>query len=326
MHYKKFYRPTVREALRAVREELGPTALVLSTRMVASPGVRGWIGGRGVEVTAAVDRDQVSTARITPSASRLDQRSRSIAAQLTASGLSESVATAVAKHPALHARGAGAQTLRDAVADTLAPLTAPEGDFAAVEVFVGPPGVGKTTTIAKIAAQERAARAARLGLVAADGFRVGAVEQLRLYADIIGSPFAVARSGAELTRAIDRLDGPVLVDTAGRSPKDEGIAEILDVLSKRTGIRRHLVMPATTPAAQAKRIIERFAPTHPDRLVLTRLDEIDTLAPLVDVLTDSALPVSYLATGQSVPDALERATPEVFTSWVLGDATEGARA
>jgi flagellar biosynthesis protein FlhF len=326
MHYKKFCRPTVREALRAVREELGPDALVLSTRIVASPGVRGWIGARVVEVTAAVERADVSPSRITPSADRLDQRERGVAARLTASGLSQSVAAAVAKHPAVHRRAGGTQALREAVADTLAPLTAAEDDFAAVEVFVGPPGVGKTTTIAKIAAQERAARAARLGLIAADGFRVGAVEQLRLYADIIGAPFAVARSGGELARVIERTRGPLLVDTAGRSPRDEVTAEMLGILAERNGVRRHLVLPATTPPPQARRIIDRFAPTRPDRLVLTRLDEVDTLAPLVDVLNDAQLPVSYLANGQSVPDALERATPRALTAWVLGDAAEGARA
>ena len=75
----------------------------------------------------------------------------------------------------------------------------------AVELFVGPPGAGKTTTIAKIAAQERARRGARLSLLAADGFRVGAVEQLRLYADIIGSPFAVARTPREIEQSLSRV-------------------------------------------------------------------------------------------------------------------------
>lgn len=324
MHYKKFYRPTVREALRAVRDELGPTALVLSTRMVPTPGIRGWMGARVVEVTAAVERDEVSEERITPSASRLDARGRGTAARLQASGLSEALAEQIAGHPKLQDRGAGARALRDAVADTLAPLAAPAEDLAPVEVFVGPPGVGKTTTIAKIAAQARATRAARLGLVAADGFRVGAVEQLRLYADIIGSPFTIARSGGDLARAIEGREQPLLVDTAGRSPRDEASAEILEALTGRDGIRRHLVLPATTPAGQARKIIERFAPATPDRLVLTRLDEIDTLAPLVDVLADCRLPVSYLAHGQAVPDDLQRATPAALTDWVLGDRMDGA--
>jgi len=308
-----------------VREELGPSALVLSTRSVTAPGLRRWIGSRLVEVTAAVDRDQVTDDRIQPSENRLSERARGIAARLQSCGLSESLSTSIAEHPSLGKRGAGADVMRHAVADTLAPLVAQADDTAPVEVFIGPPGAGKTTTIAKIAAQARAGRSARHGVVAADGFRVGAVEQLRLYADIIGAPFAVARSGVELTRALEDLRRrPVLVDTAGRSPRDEGAAEILDVLSQRPDVRRHLVLPATTTAPQARRIFERFAASRPDRLVLTRLDEIDTLAPLVDVLATCGLPVSYFTHGQSVPDDLQRATPRLFSDWVLGDREFGA--
>jgi flagellar biosynthesis protein FlhF len=336
MHYRKFCRPTVREALSAVREELGPDALVLSTRMIAPPGLRGWMGARVVEVTAAVDREQVSGERIEASASRpaepvapatplaLPAMARGLAARLQASGLSDTLAATIARHPRLQERGAGAGTMREVIAEALAPLAAPAEPMARVEVFIGPPGVGKTTTIAKIAAQARGTHSARLGMVAADGFRVGAVEQLRLYAGIIGSPFAIARSGADLARALDELDQPLLVDTAGRSPRDEGAAEILDVLATRGGVRRHLVLPASTSPAQARRIFDSFRTARPDRLVLTRLDEVDTLAPLVSVLTDSGLTVSYLGHGQAVPEDLERATPKTLTDWVLGDRMEAA--
>jgi flagellar biosynthesis protein FlhF len=339
MHYRKFCRPTVREALSAVREELGPDALVLSTRSIASPGLRGWMGARVVEVTAAVDRDQVSGERIEASANRpaepaappasplsvpLPAMARGLAARLEASGLSDTLAATIAQHPRLQDRGAGASTMREVIAEALADLAAPAEPMARVEVFIGPPGVGKTTTIAKIAAQARGLHSTRIGMVAADGFRVGAVEQLRLYADIIGSPFAIARSGADLTRALDELDQPLLVDTAGRSPRDEGAAEILDVLAARVGVRRHLVLPASTSPGQARRILDSFRTTRPDRLVLTRLDEVETLAPLISVLSDSGLRVSYLGHGQGVPEDLERATPKTLTDWVLGDRMEAA--
>lgn len=333
MQYKKFRHPTVRDALRAVREELGPQALVLSTRMVNAPGLRGWMGARVVEITAAIDRDEVSEPRIPASAPRRETparaprdarevRARGVMARLQAGGLDEAFADAVAQHPALQERGADPQAMREAVADTLAPLVTGD-EPAAIDVFIGPPGAGKTTTIAKIAAQARASRAERIGLVAADGFRVGAVEQLRLYAEIIGSPFAVARSAADLTRALDEEQRPLLVDTAGRSPRDTAAAEILEVLADRKGVRRHLVLPATTPATQARRMLERFAATRPDRLVLTRLDEADSLAPLVGLLRECRLPVSYLGHGQNVPDDLQRATPQALTDWVLGDRVEG---
>src|SRR3954466_3891532 len=95
-------------------------------------------------------------------------------------------------------RGSTPARLRDALAARLGNLAAPADDFARAEVFIGPPGAGKTTTIAKIAAQERARGGRRLGFIAADGFRVGAVEQLQTYADILDAPFRIARSAEEL--------------------------------------------------------------------------------------------------------------------------------
>jgi flagellar biosynthesis protein FlhF len=339
MHYKKYRRPTVREALRAVREDLGPSALVLSTRMVRSGGLQGWFGARVVEISAAAEPDGVSEARPAPSVARpldpstnsespthdpLEPHARSVAARLTATGLGTDLAARIARHPGLKGRSVGPEAVRTAVAETLAPLTAIDRDLAPVEVFIGPPGVGKTTTIAKIAAQARATTSSRVWLVAADGFRVGAVEQLRLYAGIMGAPFLVARSGEELSSTLDGIRRPLLVDTAGRSPRDAGNAEILDALAGRRDVRRHLVLPADTTPAQARRIIDRFSRTSPDRLVLTRLDETTTVAPLINVLEDYKLPISYFTHGQSVPDDLQRATPTALADWVLGETISGA--
>ena len=144
-----------------------------------------------------------------------------LVAQLLSTGLDRDLATRVARAvPRGPRRIASAAAIEAALATELGGLVAGDEPFAPVELFVGPPGVGKTTTIAKIAAQERARRGRRLSLLAADGFRVGAVEQLRLYADLIGSPFAVARTPAEIERSLVATASPLLVDTAGRSLGD----------------------------------------------------------------------------------------------------------
>jgi flagellar biosynthesis protein FlhF len=235
MHLKKYRRPTVKEALRAVREELGPSALVLSTELVPVAGVKGWLGRREVEITAAAERIPVSEIR----PARADETAgREIAARLQATGMDPTLAREVAAGlPLGRRRSVSNESLQRALASRMASVAATDDEFAAIEVFVGPPGAGKTTTIAKIAAQERARHGQRLGLVAADGFRVGAVEQLRMFAEIMGSPFTVARSPQELEAALGGSRRPLLLDTAGRSPKDDASREMFRVLSHRRDVR-----------------------------------------------------------------------------------------
>lgn len=321
MHLKRYRTATVLEALTRARAELGPGALVLSTRLVRAPGPRGWLGGREVEVTVAAERE-VSENRPDvegfrhPNARTVDP----IAARLEATGLESSFAREVAAAvPRRDRRGASPGGLRRALASRLGPSVAGYDAYAPVELFVGPPGAGKTTTVAKIAAQERARSGERLSMVAADGFRVGAVEQLQLYAEIIGTPFFVARNASDVERAIEASDTPVLVDTAGRSPSDREAQELFDVLGRRAWARTHLVMPAATPTRDAGRILDRFADAHLDCVALTRVDEADTLAPLVGLLRERRLPVSYLGTGQRVPEDLYRATPPLLAACMLGE-------
>ncbi len=327
MHLKRYRRETVKDALRAVREDLGPNALVLSTRLVAAPGMKGWFGRRVVEVTAAAERPSLSDARHVeePVASKADRATDQLVARLQAAGLDPALARDVARSlPASKRRGATLQTIRETLELQLAAITAVDEDFAPIEVFVGPPGVGKTTTIAKLAAQERALHGKRVGLVAADGFRVGAVEQLRLFADILGSPLTVARTAGELEQALRGAKRPLLLDTAGRSPSDDVSREMLRVLAGRKDVRTHLVMAANTPYTTARKTLERFEDARPSRLVLTKLDEAESLAPLVSLLRERQLPISYLGTGQSIPEDLQRATAPALASWIAGDVRTGA--
>jgi len=324
MHLKRFRRETVQDALRAVREALGPGALVLSTRLVPAGGMKGWIGRRVVEITAAAERPAMSELRQPRAADPVRDANRDahraaqeIAARFEAAGMDPALARAVAEaHPADRRRGASLESLRRTLAGQVAPLAAGDTDFAPVEVFVGPPGVGKTTTIAKIAAQERARGGKRLGLVAADGFRVGAIEQLRLFADILGAPFQAARSPEELEAALAGGRRPVLLDTAGRSPADGPSREMFRLLASRADVRTHLVLAANTTKELVRRALDRFEDARPSRLVITKLDEAESLAGILPILRERNLPISYLAAGQNVPDDLERATPPAIAAWV----------
>lgn len=334
MHLKRYRKPTLKEALRAVREDLGPNALVLSTREVAASGMRGLMGRRDFEVTAAAERHDVPDERHTSPLpqpivrtrrSSADRAIDEIAARLEAGGLEPDLARQIAQsHPVHRRRGASAEALRLTVARELSSVASGDEGYAPIEVFVGPPGVGKTTTVAKIAAQERARHGQRLALLAADGFRVGAIEQLRLYADILGAPFSAARTVDEFARALDDTRRPVLVDTAGRSPADEAATDLFRVLAARRDVRTHIVIPAITAPRAAERLLDRFADARPTRVVLTRLDEMDSIGALVGIMKERRLPLSYFGTGQSVPADLQRVTASTLADWVMGDMAEGA--
>jgi flagellar biosynthesis protein FlhF len=346
MHLKRYRSETVKDALRMVRAELGPDALVLSTRTVLATGVRGLLGKREIEITAAAERHEGPEDRHPPSPlgygaasprptrgagvgkprrRAVERAVNEIAARLQASGLDASLAEQIAaQHPVNRRRGADLESIKNTVAAELASLAAGEESYAPVEVFVGPPGVGKTTTIAKIAAQERARHGQRFGLLSADGFRVGAIEQLRLYADILGSPFEAARTPDEFARALADLRHPLLVDTAGRSPSDEASRDMFRVLASRSDVRTHLVIPATATARVVERLFDRFADARPTRVALTRVDEAESIGALVSVLRGRGVPLSYLGTGQHVPADLQRATSPLLADWIMGDMATGA--
>jgi flagellar biosynthesis protein FlhF len=326
MHLKRYRMPTVQGALAKVRADLGPHALVLSTRLVPRRGPAGWFGAREVEITAAADRPSVSETRLPASTPPARAADHEIVARLVAAGLDTALAQQVfAAVPRSARRAASIPTLRTALARCLESSAAGGDAFAPVEVFVGPPGAGKTTTIAKIAAQERALHGRRLGLVAADGFRVGAVEQLRLYADIIGTSFRVVRAAAEMEQVFATPSPhPLLVDTAGRSAPDRAARSMVDLLAGHHGVRTHLVIPAHARPAELDRLLEGFGQARPDRVAVTRLDECESPIPLFTALRERHLPVSYLGTGQRVPEDLARATPPVLAACMLGEALAAA--
>ena len=319
MYLRRFRGTTLRETLARAKQELGPDALVLSTRLVPRAGW-GWLwGAREVEVTVGAERD-VSDDRPPAQESRQAAVSNPITARLCATGLDATLAQEVAEAlPAPGRRGASLVSLRRVLGERLGALAAADDGFAPIEVFVGPAGAGKTTTIAKIAAQARVRDSGRLTIVSADGYRVGAVEQLRLYADIIGAPFQAVRSASDLLATLAAGRRPILVDTAGRSPTDSVARELFAVIAARPEIRTHLVVPAGCSVRELDRLLAQYREARPTRLALTKLDEVETLSPLVGALRRHDLPISYLGTGQRVPEDLDRATGSRLAAWVLGE-------
>jgi len=190
-----------------------------------------------------------------------------------------------------------------------------------VVALVGPTGVGKTTTIAKLAANYRLRENKRVGLITVDTYRIAAVEQLRTYADIIDLPMLVVSTPREMREAVARLRDLdlVLMDTAGRSPRDEvKIQELKSMLAEAEPDEVHLVLSAVGGARGLASTAQRFAAVGATALVFTKLDEATGLGNLLTVTRSSSLPVSYLTDGQNVPDDIQVAQKETLAPLILG--------
>lgn len=174
-----------------------------------------------------------------------------------------------------------------------------------IVALVGPTGVGKTTTVAKLAANYRLREKLRVGLITVDTYRIAAVEQLRTYADIIDLPMEVVSTPREMREAVARMHDMdlVLMDTAGRSPRDEvKIQELKSLLAEARADEVHLVLSCVGSASNLATTAEKFSAVGTTALIMTKLDEATGLGNVLPLLRQSRLPLSYLTNGQNVPD------------------------
>ncbi|MBS0210395.1 MAG: flagellar biosynthesis protein FlhF [Planctomycetes bacterium] len=186
--------------------------------------------------------------------------------------------------------------------------------------LVGPTGVGKTTTIAKLAANYRLRDKRRVGLITVDTYRIAAVEQLRTYADIIDLPMQVVATPRQMREAVAQMAhlDLVLIDTAGRSPKDEiKLQELKAFLAEAEADEVHLVLSAVASASVLQNTAERFGHVGTTALVLTKLDEATSLGHLLPLVRNGRLPISYLTDGQNVPDDIAPADRARLTKLML---------
>jgi flagellar biosynthesis protein FlhF len=190
-----------------------------------------------------------------------------------------------------------------------------------VAALVGPTGVGKTTTIAKLAANFHLKEKRRVGLITVDTYRIAAVEQLRTYADIIDLPMQVVSTPREMREAVRRMSDLdlVLIDTAGRSPKDEvRLQELKSFLSEANADEVHLVLSSVGSPRVLEQTARQFGAVGTTALILTKLDEASGLGNVLPVLRTRRLPLSYLTNGQNVPDDIEIADAGKLARMILG--------
>jgi flagellar biosynthesis protein FlhF len=401
MRIKKFEAVNMREALRLVKNEMGPHAVILSTRSLKrGEGAFGLFGRPVIEVTAALDGDNVSGVKdqkAAPLASdhyfshlstlidplrndinaikemmgrysdggfpkgsdnpfrgEIDKLKSKMDFIIKHSGMAEDFAIDegyLIPYQQMLSRGINEEYASDIIhtmqkkgykiqnntlaiasaADRVMKSTKVSGplykknDPQKVVAFVGPTGVGKTTSIAKLSAAETFAKN-RVAIITIDTYRVAAVEQIKIYAKIIGIPVDVVLTPEELKESLrmHRDKDIIMIDTAGRSHKNDKqlheISEFLNPSMKQRGthenfsshsIEIHLVISANSDEKNIGDTIDKFrGVTTINSLLFTKLDETDLFGALYNQSLRTGIPLSYFTTGQKVPEDIEAATPE----------------
>jgi flagellar biosynthesis protein FlhF len=196
----------------------------------------------------------------------------------------------------------------------------PLGDRARVLALVGPPGCGKTTTLVKLAVRYGLACARGVQLITTDTRRVAAVEQLRTFAAILGAGFDAVETARGLEQALEanREKGLILIDTQGYAANEMGeAAELAHFLSDDKSVEVHLLAPASMRSADLSRTIDRYEIFAPSKLIFTRIDETSSLGAIVSESARTGKPVSFLGTGQQIPEDIEPATANRLVEMVL---------
>lgn len=191
-----------------------------------------------------------------------------------------------------------------------------------VIIVIGPTGVGKTTTLAKLAANMVLTEKKKVALITSDTYRIAAVEQLKTYSEIIGVPLSIIYTPAEILNAIETYSNKdlILVDTAGRSHKDKyQLMELKTLIKSSIDYEVYLVMSATTKFSDCIEIIKSYSFLDDYKLLFTKLDETSSFGVILNVAYITKKPISYITTGQSVPDDIEIADNSKIINCLLGD-------
>jgi flagellar biosynthesis protein FlhF len=323
----------MREALERVKRELGSEAVILGTRTLAGHGLR---RGR-VEITAAGPSAlgklvgprtraappaeppapvAVRAAPAPPAGPRVPPPLRPYYVELVQQEVAEELAEQIVQRAAAQAGSAAPAAIRAALRTYITSLVPADSEPEAAPgrprrlALVGPSGSGKTTTLAKLAAHRKLRGAQRIGLLSLDMHRLAAHEQLRHYAELLEIPLHTAQTIGEVRAALQALHDVdlLLIDTLGVGLREQArFARLATLLRAARPDETHLVLPASLAAPVQQRVVRGFAPLGISRLVLTRLDDAVGFGVILNVMQQLNMTVSYVTTGQNVPNDIEKA-------------------
>jgi flagellar biosynthesis protein FlhF len=334
MQVNKFRAGSSRSALKRVRETLGEDALVLKTRVMPGGGVEIWAAAQR-EFEAATAADAPDAMAVPPplvaevrylrrilegqaaglawqSIGQRDPLKAVLLRQMLLAGFSPRLVRALLAALPIGRDEAHARRWLRRVLEKNLPLAGTKDDLLAGGVFalVGPTGVGKTTTVAKLAAACLLEHGSgSVALVTTDQYRIGAVDQLRIYGELLGVPALSVENAGDLQRVLSELAGRrlILIDTVGMSQRDRRVAEQIALLAgSGAGVRRMLVLSAQAQATALDDVVGSYRDPALCGCILTKIDETLALAPALDVLLRHRLPLHFVTNGQRVPEDLRR--------------------
>ena len=368
MRVKKYLVNTMPEALNLVRTDLGQNAMILHSEKVRCHGVLGLLGRSKIEVIAAVDTDLQDFPVPTPAANQAIQtlqnelsvlkstianmsntRQMSPASrvaslndwycQLVYQGVAESLAQQVISvvsdelsRWALDNAVVLKEHLHWHLARQIPKSTEPNltRQRPCVLFLIGPTGVGKTTTLAKLASNF--AHSTRPGnkvlLITTDTFRVAAIPQIVTLGELLNVPVQIAYTPSQLARLIDDNQSfdLILIDTPGRSQlAANDLAELNSYLSTIEEKLVYLAVTAGSKYEDMNRTVENFGPMSVDGLVITKLDETISLGAVYTLTCETGIPICYLTTGQQIPEDMEVANPVRIVDLMVGEVSDQFR-
>jgi len=317
----------MREAVYLIKKDLGPDAMIISSKKVREKGLKGLLSPVKIEVTAAVEMGNDTDMTLETYAQQDTQlqapanldtyKIRQCLLKMDIG--SETIEFLLHDLDAMNNHIEIRQVLHQRIMSVFKPVPN-RNKTPNIMAFIGVPGVGKTTTIAKIAAINALFNNLRIGLITIDSFRVGAVEQMRIYGEIIGASVDVVSTPGELLQAVEknREKDLILIDTTGRPSRNTyQLAEIKAFLEVIKGVNIYLVISATTKVSDTARIINDFKVIPYSQLIVSKLDETESPGALLNAAYLTGLPIAYITNGQNVPDDIEIASPESLVNCIM---------
>jgi len=352
MKVKKYVGDTIQDTIFKVKADLGSDAIILNTRKYKKGGFLGLkiFGEKKVEVLAALEDDNsdVSNEKTLEEIDKLKnmlnnmERERKkegsyeenlspeiadIYNNLLEQGVKENIAQELIEDLKDDNGEINIDQLKNNIKSAIGnPAPINRGQSLKIIAFIGPTGVGKTTTIAKLAAKFALQEELKVGMVTADTYRIAAVQQLETYSDIMNIPLEVVYSEKELKEVINGKFEDfdlIFLDTAGSSWTDKmQLGRLKNFTDKDLVTETHLLISLNTKTEDINKILDNFSTLEPDKIILTKVDEASKYGDIINLRNKYNLPYSYITYGQDVPDDIVEADTNKLFEYLLGDNYE----